>query len=120
MEGVCTGYFRHKGKQKPVVNNRGLVWWKEAGIHGRGDMEFQDWKFDKRVVRRNRRRGLIHDDEYQAYLDSLPDVADNSMTLEEDECAEEEARAAKEEAAKQEEAEAAEAEDQAANEAEDG
>lgn len=59
-------------------------------------MEFQDWLFDKRVMRRNQRRGLITEDDYQAYLKSLPDVSDNMMTLEEDEIADEEARVARE------------------------
>ncbi len=67
------------------------------------------------------RRGLITEDDYQEYLKSLPDVSDNMMTLEEDEIAEEEARAAKEaeaEAAKLEK-EAKEAEAEAQSESTD-
>lgn len=73
-------------------------------------MEFQDWLFDKRVMRRNQQRRLITEDDYQAYLKSLPDVSDNMMTLEEDEIAEEVARAAREA-----EAEAAELDEEASD-----
>ena len=40
-------------------------------------MEFQDWMYDKRVVRRNIRKGLISREEYEKYLEALPDMSDN-------------------------------------------
>jgi hypothetical protein len=44
-------------------------------------MQFQDWKFDKRVCRRNLRRGFISEAELKAYLASLPDVSRNMSPL---------------------------------------
>ena len=40
-------------------------------------MQFQDWQFDKRVLRRNIRRSIITTQDYQEYLKGLSDVADN-------------------------------------------
>jgi hypothetical protein len=43
-------------------------------------MQFQDWQFDKRVLRRNVRRNIITPQDYRQYLEALPDVADNVAT----------------------------------------
>ena len=44
-------------------------------------MEFQDWLFDKRVIRRNLRQGLITTDILNTYLEGLPDSADNVTSI---------------------------------------
>jgi hypothetical protein len=48
-------------------------------------MQFQDWMFDKRVLDRNIRKGVIDRGDYAEYLKSLPDVSDNVAPLEEPE-----------------------------------
>ena len=40
-------------------------------------MQFQDWMFDKRVVRRNVRRGMITNKDVEQYLETLPDMSDH-------------------------------------------
>lgn len=55
-------------------------------------MQFQDWMFDKRVIDRNIRKGLIKRADVAKYLKSLPDASDNAAPLyEEPEASEEEA-----------------------------
>lgn len=48
-------------------------------------MQFQDWMFDRRVLDRNIRKGVIDRGDYAEYLKSLPDVSDNVAPLEEPE-----------------------------------
>ena len=47
-------------------------------------MQFQDWMFDKRVIDRNIRKGLIKHADVAKYLKSLPDAGDNAAPLYED------------------------------------
>jgi len=44
--------------------------------------------FDRRIVERNIKRGLITRKDYEKFLKSLPDVADKIMPPEEDQAAE--------------------------------
>lgn len=48
-------------------------------------MNFQDWMFDKRVRRRNIRKGVIKRADYQEYLEALEDVSNNIAPPDEDE-----------------------------------
>ena len=74
-------------------------------------MEFQDWMFDKRVLKRNIRKGIVTREDYHEYLDSLEDLVDNVADPDEDEELEGEKAAedAEEEAAAEEAPEASEA-----------
>jgi hypothetical protein len=47
-------------------------------------MNFQDWMFDKRVLERNIRRGLITRTDYRNYLKTLEDMSDNIAPPDED------------------------------------
>lgn len=44
-------------------------------------MSTVDLKLDKRVVERNVRKGLLSKEEYQRYLEQLPDVSGNGEVL---------------------------------------
>lgn len=55
-------------------------------------MAFQDWKFDKRICRRNLERGIITQEEYQVYLDALPDASKAMVPLWEDDTGQRAAR----------------------------
>jgi hypothetical protein len=48
-------------------------------------MEFQDWMFDKRVFKRNIRRGIIAREDYKKFVAGLPDVTDQIADPSEDE-----------------------------------
>lgn len=48
-------------------------------------MTFQDWMLDKRVLKRNILNGTITREEYQKYLESLPDMQDNIAEDDEEE-----------------------------------
>lgn len=47
-------------------------------------MQFQEWMFDKRVLGRNLRRGVLQQADYQKYLKSLRDLKDDTAPLVED------------------------------------
>ena len=44
-------------------------------------MQFQDWMFDRRVIDRNIRKGLIKRADVAKYLKSLPDMSDKAAPL---------------------------------------
>ena len=48
-------------------------------------MEFQDWLFDRRVMRRNLRKQVITRDDIKKYLKALPDVGGNIADPDDDE-----------------------------------
>ena len=48
-------------------------------------MAFQEWMFDKRVVDRNIRRGLVTRADHDRYLKSLSDLSGQIATMEDDE-----------------------------------
>lgn len=48
-------------------------------------MEFQDWLFDKRVLRRNIRKGMVAREDFEGYLENLTDSSDNIAPPEEEE-----------------------------------
>ena len=54
-------------------------------------MNFQDWNFDKRVLKRNILNGTISREEYHQYLKSLPDMKDHIADEDEELDAEESA-----------------------------
>lgn len=47
-------------------------------------MQFQEWQFDKRVVERNLRRGLVQRQDYDKFLKTLPDLTEKTAPLVED------------------------------------
>ena len=40
-------------------------------------------KFDVRLIERHLEQGILKEDEYQKYLEQLPDVADKAVKMEE-------------------------------------
>jgi hypothetical protein len=48
-------------------------------------MQFQEWMFDKRVLQRNLRRGLISRADYDKFVKALPDASENAAPLLDDE-----------------------------------
>ena len=47
-------------------------------------MEFHDWLFDKRVLRRNIRKGVLSRHDYKRYLEDLVDASTNIAPNEEE------------------------------------
>lgn len=53
-------------------------------------MTFQDWMLDKRVLKRNILNGTVSREDYQKYLEGLPDMQDHIAEEEEEDEDEEE------------------------------
>lgn len=44
-------------------------------LGGEGKMGFNEWLYDKRVVERNIKKGLLTKEDYKRYIESLPDLS---------------------------------------------